>query len=75
VDSPAAERSAGFFICAYWRFHRFGTEWLGSTKIHLKGIEETRKSPHRQDSGLFHALSAAFLTWLDEPYAPVFQRK
>jgi hypothetical protein len=50
-----SRKVCGLFYLCYWRFHGFGAEWLGSTKIHLKGIEETRKSPHRQDSGLFHA--------------------
>jgi hypothetical protein len=54
LDFARSRKVCGLFY-ACWRFNRFDAEWLGSTKIHLKGIEETRKSPHRQDGGLFHA--------------------
>jgi hypothetical protein len=59
LDFARSRKVCGLFYIR-WRFHSFDAESLGSTKIHLKGIEETRKSPHRQDSGLFHACRRPF---------------
>ena len=75
--SPAAERSAGFFM-PVGDSTVLMQNGLAAQKSISKGSRRQERARIVKMAGFFTpalAIMAAFLTWLDEPYAPVFQRK